>query len=35
LKGLQSGPVSEVAAKAIDEIWEGVKGEAVLDLIHQ
>ena len=35
LKGLEGGPVSESAAKAIDEIWEGVKTEAVLDFINQ
>ena len=35
LAGIESGPVSEAAAKAIDEIWNGVKSEAVLDLIHQ
>jgi aflatoxin B1 aldehyde reductase len=35
LKGIDSGPVSGEAARAIDGIWEGVKGEAVLDLIHQ
>lgn len=29
------GPVSDAAAKAIDEIWEGVREESVLDLIHQ
>jgi len=35
LAGIDKGPVSDAAAKAIDEIWEGVKGEAVLDLINQ
>jgi aryl-alcohol dehydrogenase-like predicted oxidoreductase len=35
LAGIGKGPVSEEAAKAIEEIWEGVKSEAVLDLINQ
>ena len=35
LAGIEGGPVSEAAAKAIDGIWDGVKSEAVLDLIHQ
>lgn len=35
LAGIDAGPISDAAAKAIDEIWEGVKDESVLDLIHQ
>jgi aryl-alcohol dehydrogenase-like predicted oxidoreductase len=35
LAGIDKGPVSDAAAKAIDEIWEGVKNDSVLDLIHQ
>ena len=34
LAGIGKGPVSEEAARAIGEIWEGVKNESVLDLIH-
>ena len=34
LAGIEKGPVSEEAAKAIEEIWEGVKDESVLDMIH-
>jgi len=35
LAGIDAGPLGDAAAKAINEIWEGVKGESVLDLIHQ
>jgi aflatoxin B1 aldehyde reductase len=35
LAGIGKGPVSEEAARKIEEIWEGVKSEAVLDLINQ
>jgi aflatoxin B1 aldehyde reductase len=35
LAGIGKGPVSEEAAREIEEIWEGVKSEAVLDLINQ
>lgn len=35
LAGIDKGSVSEEAARAIDEIWEGVKSESVLDLINQ
>lgn len=34
LAGIDKGPVSEAAASAIDEIWEGVKSEAILDLVN-
>ena len=35
LAGIDAGLLGDAAAKAINEIWEGVKGESVLDLIHQ
>jgi len=35
LAGIGKGPVSEEAARAIEGIWEGVREESVLDLIHQ
>ena len=34
LAGVGKGGISNAAARAIDEIWEGVRAEAVLDLIH-
>lgn len=35
LERLRKGPVGESAAREIEGIWESVKREAVLDLIHQ
>ena len=35
LAGIGKGPVGEEAARAVEEIWEGVKSESVLDLINQ
>lgn len=34
LAGIGKGPVSDAAARAIDEIWESVKAESGLDMVN-
>lgn len=35
LEGLEHGPLPQEAAKKIDGLWEGVKGEAPVDNFHR